>query len=162
MLRLGLAAILVGLVATAQAVQPEGNSIAPNPDFAIIKLANPGADSLPTYQLAAGGVLIRSTDTTLTRPGFGSALQLFSIAKPQQQTVRDPNQDDGGISMPRHAQVELNFWQLNNISIPHHSVSIGDERLMFTFHSHPALIEMEQVKIILEPHLSAMLWGKAF
>lgn len=162
MLRLGFGAMLVGLAATAQAVQPDGNSIAPNPDFAIIKFANSGADSLPTYQLAAGGVLIRSSDTTLTRPGFGSTLQLFSIGKSQQETVSHPNRDDGSVSLPRDAQVELKFWQLNNISLPRRSVSIGDEQHKFTFHSHTALIEMEQVKIILQPHLSAMLWGKAF
>lgn len=152
MLRLGFAAILVGLAATAQAVQPDENSFAPNPNFPIIKLVNSGANFPPTYQLAAGGILIRSSDTTLARPGFGNTLQLFSIAKLQQETVSHPNYDDGGISLPRHSQVESNFWRLNNISLPHRSISIGDERLMFTFHSHAALIEMEQVKIILQPH----------
>lgn len=162
MIRLGFGAMLVGLAATAQAVQPDENYFASNSNFPIIRFANSGTNFLPTYQLTAGGVLVRSSDTTLARLGFGNTLQMFSIAKPQQKAIRDPNHIDGGISVPLHSQVESNFWRLNNISLPHHSISIGDERLMFTFHSHAALIEMEQVKIIFQPHLSAMLWGKAF
>jgi hypothetical protein len=161
MLCLGFGLALVGLVAAAQAAQPDEDFWAPKLNLLTTKFVNSSADFQYAYQFGAGAVLISPPNTATIGSGFGSASQLPPIAKLQQETFWHHTYDGDSISLPRLFRVDFKVEPLN-IALRPHSVLIEGKWFNVTFLPHAALIEKKQVKIILQPHSATMLWSKAF
>ncbi len=161
MLRLSFELALLGLVAAAQAAQPDEDFFSPQLNLLTTKFINSSADFLPPYQFGAGAVLTRSSDTATIGSGFGSTSQLPPIAKPQQEIVWHHAYDGDSISLPHLLRANFKVGSLN-IALRRHSVLVEGKGFNVTFLPHAALIEKERLKIILQPHSSTMLWSKAF
>ena len=151
MLRLGIGLVLVGLVATAQAAQPDEEFFAPRLNLITTRFVHSGSNFLPSYQFNASVVLIRPPDNASIGSGFGSAYPLPYISKLQQENVPAINaqwhQTYAGDSIlsPRLLRVEFKVEQLN-IALRFNSVTIDEK----------------QLKIVLQPHSASMLWRTSF
>jgi hypothetical protein len=161
MLCLGFGLALVGLVAAAQAAQPDEDFLAPKLNLLTTKFINSSADFQYAYQFGAGAALNRSPDTATIGSEFGSASRLPPIAKLQQETFWHHTYDGDSISLPHLLRVDFKVEPLN-IALRTHSVLVEGKWFNVTFLPHVALIEKERLKIILQPHSATLLWSKAF
>jgi len=166
-LRICCGLVFVGLSMAACTAQSEEASLASDLDILTIQPAHSGGNFLPPYQFSASVVLARFPDTTSTELESGGAPQLFSAAKPQQETAHTINTpwpqayDGNRVSLPRLLRVEFK-GDLANITFKPRTVLIEGEQVKLTLRPQSALIEKKQLKVMLQPHSVSMLWGKAF
>lgn len=151
MFRRGLGLMLAGLVATAQAAQPDEVFFAPRLDLLTTQFAHSGINFLPAFQIGASVMFTRQTDALPIESSSGSTSRLFSSARLQQEIVQTTNAN----------------WQPANgsdrISLSHlFRLEFKEEQVNITLRFNSALIERKQLKLILQPHSTAIVWSKAF
>ena len=151
MLRCVLGFVLVGLVATARAVQPDEDFFVPKFNLLTTRFVSSGADFLHPYQFSASVVFYRLPDTAPVGSGYDSAFQLPTVAKLQYENVRTPNTQ------------RQQAYDGNRISLQHLlRVEFKGEQGNITFRPHFVSIERERLKVLLQPHSVSMLWNKIF
>ena len=166
MLRLGLGLMLVGLVASAQATQPDEVFFVPKIDLLTTRFAHPGIGFLPFFQIGASVVFTRPLDDLPTKLEDGGISQLSSITTPRQEIVQATNsnwqQNDGGYRTSLSSLFRIKFNEEIDIAVRPHAIIIDGAHFKVTFLPHSALIEGEYLKVVLQPHSTLIMWSKAF
>lgn len=151
MFRLSLGVMLVGLIAAAQAAQPDEDYFVPKLDLLTTQFAYSGSNILPAFKFGTSVVLSRQPDVLPIEPLSGSASQLSSIARLQQEFTQVPTANNQQANA------------IDRISLPRIlGIGFKGEQVNVTVRPNSALIEGKQFKIILKPNSAFVLWGKAF
>lgn len=162
-LHLCVGVAFVGLAVMAHTAQSTEDFFTPELELMTIQPVRSGAEWLLPYQLYANVALTRLTDTAPELSGFDNKV----VAEPKKAAIwptltgRQEPTDNDRISLRHLLRVDLKD-ELTNLTFSLRSVSINGDKFKVTFQSRSALIEREQLGIMLQPHSASLLWKQPF
>jgi hypothetical protein len=144
MLRLGLGLMFVGLIAAAEAAQPDEDYFVTKLDLITTQFVHSDTGLLPAFRVGASVVLTHQPEALTIKSGSSSASQLSPSARLQPEIIQTSSINTDRIALPRFLGVAFKGEQVN-----------------LTVRSNSALIEVKQFQIILKPNQGFIKWSKA-
>lgn len=151
MLLLGFGILLGGLVAAAQAAQPDEDYFEPRLDLLTTRFAHSGTNLLPSFQIGTSVVFTHPADALPIGSEGGDTSRMPAIIRLQQEITQatDANRQLSNIA--------------DRVSLSHFfRIEFNQEQVNVAIRPHAALIEVERFKIILQSHATSMVWSKPF